>query len=83
MPLSIVLDIPPLDLQGVGRRARPTEGTGHLYILTTVCRDVVWDLCKQCCNRETETERDGLKRTETLFVKEPCDNVALLHHTHT
>lgn len=54
MPLSMVLDVPPLDLQGVGGRARPTEGTGHLYILTAMCRDVMWDLCKQCCNRERE-----------------------------
>lgn len=45
-PVSPVLDVPPLDLQGVGGRARPTEGTSHLYILPALRGDVMWQLCK-------------------------------------
>lgn len=49
MPASVVLDVPPLDLQGVGRRPRPTEGACHLYILTAFCCDVMRHLCKESC----------------------------------
>lgn len=47
LPVSVVLDVPPLDLQRVGGRARPTEGTRHLYVVTALRCDVVWHLCKQ------------------------------------
>lgn len=51
LPVSVVLDVPPLDLQGVGGRARPAEGTRHLYVLAAPCRDVVRHLCEERCAR--------------------------------
>lgn len=51
LPVSVVLDVPPLDLQGVGGRARPTEGTRHLYVLAAPRRDVMRHLCEERCAR--------------------------------
>lgn len=96
LPVSVVLDVPPLDLQGVGGRARPTEGTSHLYILTALGRDVVWHLCKESCKRKKGKkfrENDGLKTSPKwqkhkssrfLYPRELSDNISLatlLHHT--
>ena len=52
LPVPVVLDVPPLDLQGVGGRACPAEGTSHLYILPALRCDVVWNLCKESCRRK-------------------------------
>ncbi len=96
LPVSVVLDVPPLDLQGVGWRARPTEGASHLYILTALGRDVVWHLCKESCKRKNKKfrENDGLKTSPKrqkhkssrvfFYLRELSDNIsltALLHHT--
>ena len=72
LPVSVVLDVPPLDLQGVGGRARPTEGTSHLYILPALRRDVVRYLCEESCNRKKERDK-GL---EKIVIGELRDNIS-------
>ncbi|TNN53909.1 hypothetical protein EYF80_035886 [Liparis tanakae] len=42
--VSVVLCVPPLDLQQVGGRARPPEGARHLHVLAAVRGDVTGNL---------------------------------------
>lgn len=95
LPVSEVPDVPPLDLQGVGGRARPSEGTSHLYIVAALRRGVVWHLGKKSWKREKRKQscrewwtEDIPKMTGTqillllfLRVLRDVSPVTLLHHT--
>lgn len=54
VPAPVVLDVPPLNLQGVGSKTCSSERACHLHVLTAVCCDVMWDLGEESCNREEE-----------------------------
>lgn len=71
-PVSVVLDVPPLDLQRVWGRSCPTEGTSHLYVLSALRSDVMRHLGKKSCN----TRMNGVK-----ILKRGC--VSLQWHTST
>lgn len=45
-PVEMVPDVPPLDLQRVRGRPGPSEGAGHLHILTPLSSHVMGHLCE-------------------------------------
>lgn len=68
LPVLVVLDVPPLDLQG-GGGARPTERTRHLHIVAAPCCDVAWHLCKESWKRSKERSQRALQgRQLHLFL---------------
>lgn len=64
LPVSVVLNVPPLDLKGVGGRARSAKGAGHLYILTALRRDVMRHLCEESWRRE----RNKVEKMDGIYI---------------
>ena len=63
-PVSVVPHVPPLDLQGVGGRTRPAEGTGHFHVGAALRCDVVWHLCEESWRKNKTNESKLEKMTE-------------------
>lgn len=65
LPVLVVLDVPPLDLQG-GGGARPAEGTRHLHILAAPCCDVAWHLGKESWKRRKKEGLEGRRLSPSI-----------------
>jgi hypothetical protein len=73
-PVSVVPDVPPLDLQGVGGSC-PPEGARHLHVLATLCCDVMGDLCEHSCMEKKAKLTVGFKNDDSVHYEENMGGV--------